>query len=362
MSTPSSTSTDVIALLKELVSFPSLSGEEEEIADFVEDYVQRDGVDVQRFGDNVAFSIGTGSDTLLLNTHLDVVPPSTDHPFDPFEPVEKEGVLYGRGSVDAKASGASMTTALLSLAAEGWRPEGGRLMVALTTNEESGGKENGLQEIRPHLPSISAGVIGEPTSLKPCVAQKGLLILNIHAHGKSAHAGRSHLGTNAITKAAQAIREMEALSLDQTDPYLGAPNVTVTMIEGGSANNVVPEHCVFTVDIRTTPAYTHDEIVTIVRETVDAEVEVYSDRLVPCATSEDTRIVRAAKSALPDAEPFGSPTCSDWVFLHDVPAVKLGPGPSKRSHTADERIDIEDVRQAVDVYRDLIRAYFASRR
>ncbi len=359
MSTTQVETTDAVALLKEMVRFPSLSGEEEEIADFVEDYVDREGVMVERLDDNVVFLIGDGDDTLLLNTHLDVVPPSADHPYDPFDPVEVEGELYGRGSVDAKASGAAMTTALLSLAENGWTPDAGRLMVALTTNEESGGKDNGLQDVRPHLPDLNAAVIGEPTSLHPCVAQKGLLILKIHAHGKSAHAGRSHLGENAISKAAEAIRQVEGLSLEREDPYLGSPNVTVTMIEGGSANNVVPEHCVFTVDVRTTPVYTHDELIQIFRDRVDGEIEVYSKRLVPCATPDDARIVQAAQTALPDTEPFGSPTCSDWVFLHDVPAVKLGPGPSERSHTAKERIDIAEVRRAVDVYRDLVKAYFA---
>jgi acetylornithine deacetylase len=210
------------------------------------------------------------------------------------------------------------------------------------------------------LPNLDAAVIGEPTSLRPCVAQKGLLILKIHAHGRSAHAGRSHLGENAISKAAETIRQVEGLSLEREDPYLGSPNITVTMVEGGSANNVVPEHCVFTVDVRTTPAYTHDELIQVFRDHVDAEVEVYSKRLVPCATPDDARIATAAQTALPNTEPFGSPTCSDWVFLHDVPAVKLGPGPSKRSHTAEERIDVAEVRRAVDVYRDLVKAYFAS--
>jgi acetylornithine deacetylase len=121
----------------------------------------------------------------------------------------------------------------------------------------------------------------------------------------------------------------------------------------------VPEHCVFTVDLRTTPAYTHDEIVAQVRAAVDAEVEVHSDRLVPCSTPEDAPIVRAAQAARPDATPFGSPTSSDWVFLHDVPAVKMGPGQSNRSHTAEERIDVTEVQEAVEAYRTLIRSYFS---
>lgn len=351
-------STDAVDFLKELIRFPSLSGEETEVADFVKGHVRRAGVDVLRHEDNVAFAIGDGDDTLLLNSHLDVVPPSDDHPYDPFEPVVVDGELYGRGSVDAKASGAAMTTALLSLAEAGWRPSDGRLIVGLTTYEESGGKKNGLQELRPRLPSLSAAVVGEPTTLRPCVAQKGLLILKIHAHGTAAHAARSHLGENAILAAMKAIRQLDEVILDREDPYLGAPTKTVTTIEGGDAHNVVPEHCVFTIDLRTTPAYTHDEIVERVRAAVDAEVEVYSDRLVPCSTPEDARIVRAARAARPDISPFGSPTASDWVFLHDVPAVKLGPGQSDRSHTAGERIHIAEVHEAVDVYRELIQSYF----
>ena len=360
MASHSTKPTDAVDFLKELVRFPSLSGEEAEIADFVEAHVRRAGVDVLRHEDNVAFSVGSGDDTLLFNSHLDVVPPADGHPHDPFEPVETDGVLYGRGSVDAKASGAAMTTALLSLAESGWTPDDGRVIVGLTTHEESGGQKNGLQNLRPHLPLLSAAVVGEPTQLRPCVAQKGLLILKVHARGEAAHAGRPHLGENAIPAALEALQQLEHVTLDREDPYLGAPTKTVTTIEGGTANNVVPEHCVFTVDLRTTPAYTHDEIVEQVREAVDAEVEIHSDRLVPCTTPEDARIVRAAQKARPDADVFGSPTSSDWVFLHDVPAVKMGPGRSARSHTAEERIDAAEVREAVETYRDLIQLYFSA--
>lgn len=361
MQTTTVAPTDAVGLLKELIRFPSLSGEESDIADFVETHVRGTGVNVLRYGDNVAFGIGDGNDTLLLNSHLDVVPPSADHPYDPFDPVVVDGELYGRGSVDAKASGATMTTAVLSLAEEAWTPAEGRVLVGLTTHEESGGKKNGLQDLRPQLPSLSAAVVGEPTSLRPCVAQKGLLILKIHAHGSTAHAARSHLGENAISSAVKAIQELDDVSLDREDPYLGAPTKTVTTIEGGTAHNVVPEHCVFTVDVRTTPAYTHNEIVEQVREAVRAEVEVYSDRLVPCSTPDDAQIVRAARAASPETSPFGSPTSSDWVFLHDVPAVKLGPGQSERSHTGGERIDPAEVERAVSVYQDLIQAYFSGR-
>ncbi|PSQ83052.1 MAG: peptidase M20 [Bacteroidetes bacterium QS_7_67_15] len=331
---------DAIALLKELVAYPSLSGEEGPVADFVEAHVRAAGlpVEVGRVDDNVYVSLGDGSgdddrdaQRLLLCSHLDVVPPSSDHPYDPFTPTETDGRLYGRGAVDAKASGAAMTTALLSLARAGWTPghagSAGQLLVALTTHEETGGAYNGLQALRPHLPDLGAAVVGEPTSLKPCVAQKGLLILEVHARGQTAHAARAHLGDNAILRAARDIERLQSFSLDREDPFLGAPTINVTTIEGGSARNVISDRCTFTLDIRSTPAYTHDEIIDEIDALLESDVTVRSKRLVPAST--------------------------------DVPAVKLGPGESSRSHTAEEHIRLTEVERAAEVYAQLAKAYFA---
>ena len=348
---------DVLLLHKDLVRFPSLSGEEKEIADFVENFVDARGVEVARHDDNVYFWIGGGEELLLLNTHLDVVPPSADHPHDPFDPVEQDGCIFGRGSVDAKASAAAMTTALLSLAREGFAPAG-RVMVALTTHEETGGEYNGLERLRPELPPVSAALVGEPTNLRPCVAQKGLLILNIVSRGKSAHAARAHLGDNAIEKASHDIIRCTNLSFDREDPFLGAPTVTATTIDGGSARNVVPDVCRFTLDIRSTPAYTHEELIDLIDSELESDVEIHSKRIVPVATDINARIVRACRTAVPNAEPFGSPTTSDWIFLSDVPTVKIGPGSSELSHTAKEHIEIADLRRGVDVYRSIITSYF----
>lgn len=351
---------DVVALHKELVRFPSLSDQEGPIADFVEEFVAASAcnVHVGRRDDNVYFWLGEGTDTLLLNTHLDVVPPSTGHPYDPFEPIEFDGRIYGRGSVDAKASGASMTIALLSLAVQGWRPPSGRTMVALTTHEETGGTDNGLEKLRPHLPPLSAAIVGEPTDLRPCVAQKGLLILTVRARGKAAHAARSHLGENAVLKAARDLTRLQSLEMDREDPFLGPPTLTVTTIEGGSARNVVPDLCTFTLDVRTTPAYSHEELIERISAYLESDVEVHSKRIVPVATSLESRIVRACLETDPFARPFGSPTASDWIFLSDVPTVKLGPGSSELSHTAEESVSIDELRRAVDVYRGIIRAYY----
>lgn len=354
------TTNAVIDFLKDLVRFPSLSFDEGPIADFVEAHVSAAGLPVKRLDNNVYFWLGDGDNRLLLNSHLDVVPPSTDHPYEPFEPVEVDGWLYGRGTVDAKASGAAMTTALLELAAAGWQPAAGQVMVALTSCEETGGGYNGLEALRPHLPPLKAALVGEPTDLRPCVAQKGLLILNVHAHGQTAHAARSHLGDNAILRAARDLHRLEAITFDREDPFLGSPTITATTIEGGTARNVVPDLCSFTLDVRTTPAYTHDEITAQIAEALESEVEVHSQRLIPVATDATERIVQACRHVLPEAQPFGSPTASDWIFLHDVPTVKIGPGASQRSHTAGERVEIVEVERAVTVYKNIIRTYFGA--
>ncbi len=348
---------DVIALLKALVRIPSLSGEEQAIAGFMERYVAQRGIEAGRLDDNVFFGLGEGDDVLLLNTHLDTVPPSERHPRGAFDASEANGCLYGRGSVDAKASVAAMTTALLSLAAEGFRPSG-RIIVALTACEETGGEYNGLQALRPHLPPITAALVGEPTDLAPCIAQKGLLALRMEARGKTAHAARAHLGENAIEIAARDIRRTAEMTFERKDPFLGYPTVTVTTVTGGSARNVAPDRCTFTLDIRSTPAYTHQELIDRMRDALESEAHVHSERIAPVATNPNERIVQACLRALPDAEPFGSPTASDWIFLADVPTVKIGPGSSRLSHTPEEHIPIAEARRAVDAYRSIIKAYF----
>lgn len=372
------TSPTVLDLHADLVRFPSLSHEEAAIADYVEAWARGiDGLEVGRLGDNVWASLGSGSspggdgeaDLLLLCSHLDVVPPSAEHPHPPFEPTRVGGRVYGRGAVDAKASGAAMLAALARLAASGWRPpEGGRLVVALTACEETGGGYNGMEHLRAEvlgkeLPDVSAALVGEPTELRPCLAQKGLLILTATAHGRTAHAARAHLGDNAITRAARDLVALDGLRFEKSDPLLGRPTATATIVEGGTAKNVVPDRCAFTLDVRSTPAYTHAELAALVGAHLESRVAVYSDRLVPCATPPDARVARAVTAALGglglDAEPFGSPTASDWIFLHDVPAVKIGPGRSELSHTADEHVEVRQLERAVDVYAAVAQRYFS---
>ena len=370
----------VLDLHADLVRIPSLSHHEAAAADYVEAWARAaPGLAVGRMDDNVWVSLGDGdtggdgeADLLLLASHLDVVPPSAEHPFPPFEPTVRDGRVYGRGAVDAKASGAAMLAALARLAADGWRPPpAGRLVVALTACEETGGGYNGMEAMRADvfghaLPDVSAALVGEPTELRPCLAQKGLLILTATASGRTAHAARAHLGDNAITRAARDLVRLDALTFDRSDPLLGLPTVTATVVEGGAAKNVVPDRCAFTLDVRSTPAYTHAELASLVAGHLESAVEVYSDRLVPCATPASAAVAVSTTGALAslgmDAEPFGSPTASDWIFLADVPAVKIGPGRSELSHTADEHVEIDQLTRAVDIYEAIARRYFMGER
>jgi acetylornithine deacetylase len=199
--------------------------------------------------------------------------------------------------------------------------------------------------------------------LRPCLAQKGLLILTATARGRTAHAARAHLGQNALTGMARDLLRLDALAFDRPDPFLGFPTVTPTVIAGGSAKNVVPDTCTVTLDVRSTPAYSHADLTALIADALDSEVTVYSDRLVPCATAPDARIATATARALRglglDDTPFGSPTASDWVFVADVPSVKLGPGRSELSHTPDEHVDAAEVERAVEVYSGIATAYFS---
>jgi acetylornithine deacetylase len=351
---------DVLAFHRQLVSFPSLSHQEGPIADFVEQYVRNAGLTPSRVNHNVWFSVGQGEDVLLMATHLDVVPPSKNHPYPPFEATLHDGLIFGRGTVDAKASVAAMTLAILELAAEGFDPENGQAMVALTACEETGGDNNGLEEILPLLPPLKAALIGEPTEMQPCVGQKGLLILNVTAHGRTAHAARAHLGDNALYKAARDLLKVESYEFEKEDPYLGKPTMVATVINGGTARNVVPDACTFTLDIRTTPAYTVDEILHQLQNTLGSEISVFSSRIVSVSTDPAERIAQACLAASPKPEFFGSPTASDWIFVREIPTVKIGPGRSQLSHTPNEHVPAADIVEAVQVYKQIIKNYFAS--
>jgi acetylornithine deacetylase len=346
-------------LLSDLIRFESLSHKEEEIAAYMARALDIPGVSIRRTDNNVVATLGNGGRAFLLNSHLDVVPASANHPYPPFSPTVSEGRLYGRGSVDAKASVASMATAFMKLSLDGWSPPVGYCLVAaFTACEEVGGGYNGLEAIRSTLPEIAAALIGEPTELAPCTAQKGMMILEATAKGKTAHAARAHLGTNAVEIAARDIVRLSEYSFDREHTLLGATIANATIIRGGSSHNVVPDRCEFTIDARLTPAYTSSEVLSIVQDLLTSEIMVRSDRYVPVETAPDSVLARAVIAAS-GREPFGSATASDWVYLRGTPTIKIGPGDSNLSHTPGESIDITELERAPAVYLAAIKNYFA---
>lgn len=350
-------SSDVGRLHRALVAIPSLSHQEAAAADLLERHLYQAGLQVQRIEDNVVVSVGQGPRTLLLNSHLDVVPPSADHPFPPFEPTIEGNDVFGRGTVDAKGCVASMAMALIRLHRNGGVPEGTRVMGAFTVCEETGGTDNGLEAIRPQLPVIDAALIGEPTHMQPCVAQKGLLILRLDASGKSAHAARSAEGENAISRMVRDLALLADFRFERIHPFLGETTQNVTVIEGGTARNMIPDRCSAWIDIRSTPSYTHPEIAGILNERLESDVVIHSQRFIPVETPRHAAIVQACMAARDDAEPFGSPTMSDWIHVHDIPAVKIGPGDSRRSHTARESIDVVELHESCAIYESIIKHY-----
>ena len=315
-------------------------------------------------GNNVLVTVDGPSDsnadprTLLLNSHLDVVPPSADHPFPAFEPTLEGGLIYGRGSVDAKGCVASMASAICRLHASGSLAPGTRLMGAFTICEETGGQDNGLEAILPDLPRMDAVLVGEPTHMQPCVAQKGLLILRLDAKGCSAHAARASEGDNAISKMVRDLTRLESWTFDRVHPFLGETTHSVTVIEGGTARNVIPDRCSSWIDIRSTPSYTHDEIAGMLDEHLESDVVIHSGRFVPTETAFDSAIVRACLKGHSGSEAFGSPTMSDWIHVKDLPTVKIGPGDSRLSHTAKEHISARELHDSCALYEAIITAYF----
>lgn len=357
---PLKTATE-IELLEQLVATPSVSGSEEAVARLVEQTAREWDLDVTRdaTGVRVAVAGARPGPTLALVSHLDVVPPGDGWTRDPFTPVIEEGRLYGRGSGDAKASVAAMLCAARDVAT-GARSFSGRLLVLLGLGEET--RHSTMAAAAQAAGAIDAGVVGEPTNLDFAVAQRGLMMVDLVAHGDQRHAGL--VGddgdfTDATQILAHDLLALGTVARDRAHPILGHPTITATMIEAGVGRNVTPPVARAVLDVRSTPSWPHADLAAALRQALQGEVHVTSDRLVPCETPRNSRLLAVASEVRPEARHYGSPTCSDWVFLRDRDVVKCGPGTSRRSHTPDEYVDLEEVSAARAFYARLAEAYLA---
>lgn len=321
-------------LLKALVSIPSPSREEKAKADYLEAFLSSRGADVHREGNNLWCIKGSGP-ALLMDAHIDTVKSVSGWASDPNTPVVIEGRLHGLGSSDDGGCVAAMTKAFLEA-----RPEGYSLVLSLSAEEEISGK-GGLEKALRHIKAdIRAGIIGEPTSLRMAVCERGLMVLDCMVRGKAGHAARQE-GDNAIYKA-----------LADIEWFRRQPGMQVTIIGAGTQHNVVPDLCTFTVDVRTEGS--NEDALEHIKSHVGAEVRPRSMRLNGSAIGLYHPLVRAGVAI--GLETFSSPTLSNQA-LCPFPTIKLGPGDSALSHTAEESIDLEEVERAADIYLKLMEEY-----
>ncbi len=346
----------ILDLHRELVSCPSVSKDEGPIADLVEDLLRKAGASVERVGNNVVATGGSGP-SILLNSHLDTVPAQEAWTRDPWKWAQEGERIYGLGSNDAKAAVACMMIAFESILQRGGPVQATLLLVP---EEETGG--GGMQVIWPELCSRGqappVAVIGEPTGLDLAVAQKGLLILELIARGDACHSANANAlkAINPIGGLARSLVALDKVDLGPEHGVLGATTMQPTVLSGGTARNMVPEVASAYLDLRTHPEMSHGELIRRVEQQVECEVRVHSNRFHPKGTDPDSAIVQAAKLARPGAMVYGSRTLSDWAYI-DVPAVKVGPGRTERSHTPDEFVLESELKDGVDFYRQLIERY-----
>jgi len=354
---------EAAGLLVELVRIPSPSGDEETVARRLEAWALERGLEAVRDETGVRITVRgrRPGPSLLMASHLDTVPPGEGWDVDPYAGVVEDGVLTARGAVDAKASVAAMAVAAASLAENGGPPSGSVTVLA-TFGEET--RHTSMPEALERLEERpTAAVVGEPTGLEPAVAQRGLLILEASWPGDQVHAGWAATlpgrTVNAIFAAARNLAALESLKLGREHALLGAVTVTPTVLEAGVARNVTPPECTCALDVRTTPAWSHGELVERLRDVIGGELRVLSDRLLPAETPPGSRLLAAVEAVLPDPRPFGSPTASDWVWLRHLDALKLGPGDSTRSHRPNEAIELAEVDRAAAVYEALAVEYLS---
>ncbi len=339
---------DAIELLMNMIRIPSVSREEDKAADYLEGWMKLNGLDVKRLGNNlwVESASADGRPTVLLNAHIDTVRPASGYTRDPFTPTIEDGCLYGLGSND---DGGSLVALLEAYSRLIKKEQPYRLIFSATAEEEVSGK-GGLDLILPELGRVDFGVIGEPTGMRMAVAERGLMVLDCTAYGKSGHAARNE-GVNAIYKAVEDIQWFRNHRFGRVSDFLGAVKMSVTQINAGTQHNVVPDKCTFVVDVRPNGMYTNPELLDLIKSSVSCEVKERSTRIGSSHLPlEHPAVVRGLSLGL---EPFGSPTTSNQA-LCDFPTLKIGPGDSARSHSADEYISLDEIADGIETYVALL--------
>ncbi len=341
----------VVDLLQQLIAIPSFSKEEEGTARLLQQWFHNEDVSAQRSKNNVfAYNLyyDKNKPTLLLNSHHDTVRPTKGYTKNPFDPLIENEKLFGLGSNDAGASLVALMAAFLHFYKQENLPY--NLIWAATAEEEISGP-NGITSLLPELGKIDCAIVGEPTLMQMAIAERGLMVLDILVKGASGHAARNE-GVNAIYKAIESIAWFHNYEFEKVSELLGKISMNVTIIETeNKAHNVVPDGCRFTVDVRLNELYTHEEILAIIRQHIEAIVTPRSMRLRSSIIALDHPLVQAGLKL--GMNYYGSPTLSDKALM-PFPTLKLGPGDSARSHTADEFIYLDEIQNGIKKHIGLI--------
>lgn len=340
---------DAVELLKKLIATPSVSRNEKDAADIMEQTIRSYGFEPQREANNLWIidpHYDESRPTLLLNAHIDTVKPVASWSRDPFSPDVEDGVLYGLGSNDCGGGLCSLLQIFRMLTE---KPQSYNLIYLASAEEEVSGKD-GITRALPLLPHIDLAIVGEPTGMNPAVAEKGLMVLDVIAHGKSGHAARNE-GVNAIYEALDDMCWIRDYKFEKVSEFLGPTKMTLTVVNAGTQHNVIPDKCTMLVDIRTNEFYDNEEVYEFIRQHLKSEVKAHSFRLKSSRIDPEHPLIR--KCIAMGMKPFGSPTLSDQALMH-FPSFKLGPGESSRSHSANEFIRISEIRDAIAKYETLL--------
>ncbi len=341
---------DSLNLLERLITIPSFSKEEDRTAAVIEDFFQSHNISPNRSGNNIWVRNRNYNDrlpTILLNSHHDTVRPNTGYTRDPFKAEVIDGKLFGLGSNDAGGPLVSLIATFLNYYER--KDLKYNLVLAATAEEEISGT-GGIESIWQTLSPIDFAIVGEPTLCEMAVAEKGLMVLDCVAKGKSGHAAREE-GVNAIYEALQDIEWIKNFEFEKVSPALGKVKMTVTVINAGRQHNVVPADCEYTIDVRVTDMYTLEEVLDIIKKNVKSSVKPRSLRMRSSGIAQDHPLILSSKKL--GLRAYGSPTTSDQALI-PVPSVKIGPGDSARSHSADEFIYVDEIKKGIETYIKLL--------
>lgn len=341
---------EAVSLLSHLIATPSVSRDERRAADIMEEELTRCGFTPHREANNV-WTIGPcqreDRPTLLLNAHIDTVKPVASYTRNPYEPSLEDGTLYGLGSNDCGGGLVSLLQVFRELSASERCPY--NLVYLASAEEEVSGKD-GISRALPLLPHVDVAIVGEPTGMQPAVAEKGLMVVDITAHGKSGHAARNE-GVNAIYEALDDLCWIRSHRFDRVSRFLGPTKMQATVVNAGTQHNVVPDECKIVVDVRTNELYTNEEVFDIISSHCKSECRARSFRLHSSRIDLNHPLVERCVAL--GLQPFGSPTLSDQALM-PFASLKLGPGQSARSHSADEYIKVSEIEHAIGLYLRLL--------